>query len=441
MRRPFHAMLLALALVVPVLAACGNPGPSSTTTPGAVAPTGPTAAASGSVSTAAAGLEGTASANGNFNNNENTNGSANLNGNTNANENASSNANTNANANANENANANANANENANANANANANSNTAGGSGTPFKVGLVTDVGKVNDGTFNQFAYEGLKRAEKELGVQTAYIETQAQSDYQKNIDQFASQGYNMIIGVGFLMGDALKEAAQKYPDIKFAIVDFSYDPPLPNVEGLVFAEDQAGYLAGALAASMTKSGTIAVVGGQEIPPVQKYVMGYTNGAKAINPDVQVQFVYIDSFTDRARGGEAARNFISQGADVIFGAGGQTGSGGIQAAAQQGVWVIGVDQDEYVTTFQNGQAPGANKLLSSAIKRVDNAVFQSIKAAQDGSFKGGTQLNNAANQGVGLAPFHDAENEIPADVKTKLDEILKGLSDGSITTGVQLQ
>jgi basic membrane protein A len=248
-------------------------------------------------------------------------------------------------------------------------------------------------------------------------------------------------MIIGVGFLMGDAIKAEAQKYPNIKFAIVDFAYDPALPNVEGLVFAEDQAGYLAGALAASMTKSGNIAVVGGQEIPPVQKYVMGYTNGAKAINPDVQVQSVYIDSFTDRARGGEAARNFISQGADVIFGAGGQTGSGGIQAAAQQGVWVIGVDQDEYVTTFQNGKAPGADKILSSAMKRVDNAVFQSIKSAQDGSFKGGTQLNNAANQGVGLAPYHDAENAVPADVKTKLDQILKGLSDGSVTTGVQLQ
>ena len=315
-----------------------------------------------------------------------------------------------------------------------------TGGSSGQKLKVGLVTDVGKVNDGTFNQFAYEGLQRAAKELGVETAYIETQAQSDYIKNIDQFASQNYDMIIAVGFLMGDAVKEASAKYPNVKFAIVDFAYEPALPNVRGLVFSEDQAGYLAGALAGLITKSGTIAVVGGQEIPPVQKYVIGYENGAKSVKPDVSVKKVYIDSFTDRARGGEAAKDFISQGADVIFGAGGQTGSGGIQAAAQQGVFVIGVDQDEYGTTFQKGAAPGANKLLSSALKRVDTAVFTAIKEAQDGNFKGGTELFDAKNQGVGLAPFHDADGQIPADVKTKLDEILKGLADGSIQTGVKL-
>jgi basic membrane protein A len=206
------------------------------------------------------------------------------------------------------------------------------------------------------------------------------------------------------------------------------------------MVFAEDQAGYLAGALAASMSKSGTIAVVGGMEIPPVQKYVIGYTNGAKSIKPDIDVKTVYIDSFTDRARGGEAAKDFISQGADVIFGAGGQTGSGGIQAAAQQGIFVIGVDQDEYVTTFQNGKAPGANKIISSALKRVDNAVFSAIKDAQAGNFKGGTVLFDAKSEGVGLAPFHDAEKDIPADVKTKLDGILKGLADGSIQTNVKL-
>ncbi|HEU5088857.1 MAG TPA: BMP family ABC transporter substrate-binding protein, partial [Roseiflexaceae bacterium] len=222
-----------------------------------------------------------------------------------------------------------------------------TGTGSGETFRVGLVTDVGKVNDGTFNQYAYEGLKRAESELGVETAFIETQAQTDYLKNIDQFASQGFDMIVTVGFLMGDATKEAAAKYPDIEFAIVDNAYDPPLPNVEALVFAEDEAGYLAGVLAASVTKSGTVAAVGGVEIPPVQKFLLGYENGAKSVNPDIQVKRVYIDSFTDRARGAEAARSFIAEGADVIFGAGGQTGSGGIQAAAQDGVYVIGVDQD----------------------------------------------------------------------------------------------
>jgi basic membrane protein A len=315
-----------------------------------------------------------------------------------------------------------------------------TTATTGQKLKVGLVTDVGKVNDGTFNQFAYEGLKRAESELGVQINYIETQAQTDYEKNMEQFASQGYDMIIAVGFLMGDALKANAAKHPNIKYAIVDFSYDPVIPNVRGMVFAEDQAGYLAGALAASLTKSGTIGVVGGMEIPPVQKYVMGYENGAKSIKSDINVKKVYIDSFTDRARGAEAAKDFMSQGADIIFGAGGQTGSGGIQAAAQAGIYVIGVDQDEYVTTFQNGKAPGSDKIVSSAMKRVDNAVFIAIKDAASGTFTGGTQLNDAKSQGVGLAPFHDADAAVPADVKTKLDTILKGLADGTVQTNVKL-
>jgi basic membrane protein A and related proteins len=315
-----------------------------------------------------------------------------------------------------------------------------SGGGTGAKIKVGLVTDVGKVNDGTFNQFAYEGLKRAEQELGVETAFIETQAQADYEKNMDQFANQGFDMIIGVGFLMGDAVKANATKHPDIKYTIVDFAYDPVVPNVRGLVFSEDEAGYLAGALAASMSKSNVIGVVGGVEIPPVQKYVMGYENGAKSIKADIDVKKVYIDSFTDRARGAEAAKDFISQGADVIFGAGGQTGSGGIQAAAQQGVWVIGVDQDEYLTTFQKGATPGSDKLLSSAMKRVDNAVFGAIKDASEGKLEGGTSVNTAASEGVGLAPFHDADASIPADVKSKLDEILKGLADGSVKTNVTL-
>jgi basic membrane protein A len=209
---------------------------------------------------------------------------------------------------------------------------------------------------------------------------------------------------------------------------------------VRGLVFAEDEAGYMAGALAASMTKSGTIAAVGGMEIPPVQKFLKGYEAGAKSVKADVAVKTVYIDSFIDRARGAEAAKSFMSEGADVIFGAGGQTGSGGIQAAAEAGAYVIGVDQDEYVTTFQNGGAPGADMIISSAMKRVDQAVFLTIKDVVDGKFTNGVAVYNAANGGIGLASFNKADGAIPAEVKAKMDEILNGLSDGSITTGVTL-
>src|SRR6266511_3828915 len=262
MRKSFYAMLLLLVLIIPALAACGGATTATpTTAPAAAAPTAAPAATAAPEATAApaatAALEATAAPT--------------------------------------------------------AAAEPTAAGATGKKIKVGLVTDVGRVNDGTFNQYAYEGLQRAEKELGVEVAYIETQAQTDYEKNLEQFASQGFDMIIGVGFLMGDALKANAAKHPDIKYAIVDFAYDPSIDNVRGMVFSEDQSGYLAGVLAASLSKSNNVAVVGGVEIPPVQKFVMGYENGAKSVKPDITVQKVYIDTFTDRARGGEAAKNFIS--------------------------------------------------------------------------------------------------------------------------------
>ena len=316
-------------------------------------------------------------------------------------------------------------------------------GGTAAPAaacKAGLVTDVGKINDGTFNQYAFDGLKKAETDLGIGIKYIETQAQTDYGKNIQSLVEANCEIIVAVGFMMGDAVAEASGKYPETKFAIVDFAYDPALPNVRGLVFAEDQAGYMAGALAASMSQSGTIAAVGGMEIPPVQKFLKGYEAGAKSIKADIAVKSVYIDSFVDRARGAEAAKSFMSEGADVIFGAGGQTGSGGIQAAAEAGIYVIGVDQDEYVTTFQKGEAPGADKIISSAMKRVDQAVFLTIKDVVDGKFTNGLAVYDASNGGIGLASYNKADAAIPADVKAKMDEILKGLADGSITTGVSL-
>ncbi|MBA3946978.1 MAG: BMP family ABC transporter substrate-binding protein [Herpetosiphonaceae bacterium] len=311
----------------------------------------------------------------------------------------------------------------------------------GKKIRVGLVTDTGKVNDGTFNQFAYEGMKRAEKDLGVEVNYVETAQQSDYEKNMATFADQKYDLIIGVGFLMGDAIKASATKYPNTMFAIVDSAADTSTLNLKGLVFQEDQAGYLAGVAAALTSKTGKIGVVGGKQIPPVQKYVMGYEAGAKSIKADIVVKSVYIDSFTDAAKGAESAKSMISDGADVIFGAGGQTGSGGIQAAAAQGVNVIGVDQDEYLTTFKNGATAGSDKLITSALKRVDNAVYQVIKDATMGQFKGGNAVGTAANGGIDYAPAHKATAVMTSDITGKLDAVKKGLADGSIKTGVTLQ
>lgn len=305
-------------------------------------------------------------------------------------------------------------------------------------FQVGLVTDVGKVNDGTFNQYAYEGMLKASEEFGLDNAFIETQQPTDYEKNVVQFVDEGYNMIVTVGFMMGETTQKVAEANPDLKFAIVDFAYDPPIPNVMGLVFREDQSGFMAGVLAGLMSQSKTVGIVAGMEIPAVKKFRNGYENGVKYICPDCNALGVYIDSFTDPARGKAAAESQIAEGADVIFGAGGPTGSGGILGAAQQGVWVIGVDQDEYYTTFKGGSEAGADKLLSSAMKRVDVAVYTAIKEAYDGTFEGRTAMFDAAVDGVKLAPFHDTESAVPDEVKAKLDETFQMLADGSLETGV---
>jgi basic membrane protein A len=308
-------------------------------------------------------------------------------------------------------------------------------------LRVGLVTDLGRVNDGTFNEFAHRGVLAAQEEHGFEYNYIETTAQADYVQNIQTFVEEGYDVIVTVGFLIQDATAAAAAENPDITFIGVDQGYAPGsvTDNVLGLTFREDQAGFLAGALAAMMSESGTIGVVGGQEIPPVKKFVNGYANGAAYVNPDTNVLQVYLPTFIDAALGASTAEQMIGEGADVIFGAGGPTGSGGIKAAAESGVWVIGVDTDEYLTTFANGSGPGADKILSSAQKRHDVAVTTAINSVIDGTFQGnGTEVFDAAGNGVGLADFHDAAAAIPDGVKAKIDEIFGLLADGSLNTGV---
>jgi basic membrane protein A and related proteins len=223
-----------------------------------------------------------------------------------------------------------------------------------------------------------------------------------------------------------------------VNFAIVDFAYENYPANLQGMVFREDQAGFLAGVMAGLLTESKTVGIVAGMEIPPVKKFRNGYQNGVAYVCPECDVIGVYIDSFTDPARGKTAALSQIAEGADIIFGAGGPTGSGGILGAAQEGVWVIGVDQDEFFTTFRGGAADGADMLLSSATKRVDEAVYQAIKGAVMGNFRNGTALFDAANDGVGLAPFHLAEPAVPADVQAKINEVFQMLARGQLDTGV---
>jgi basic membrane protein A and related proteins len=301
-----------------------------------------------------------------------------------------------------------------------------------------LVTDVGRVNDGTFNQYAYEGMEQAVEDFDLDSTFIETQAQTDYATNIQTCLDEEYDAVITVGFLIGDATLAAAQDNPDTYFIGVDQGYAEALPNLVGIQYREDQAGFLVGALAALMTDSGTIAGVYGIDIPPVVKFRNGYEQGAMYINPDINLLGVYIPSFTSPEDGAAAAEQFIGEGADVVFGAGGPTGSGATLYAAQNGALAIGVDQDEYFTTFGGGETPGAENLISSAMKRVDVGTYDMIEALVDGDAfpENSLYVLEAANDGVGFAEAHDAE--VPQEITDQVQEIFDMLADGTLDTGV---
>ena len=302
-------------------------------------------------------------------------------------------------------------------------------------FCVGLVTDVGKIDDKSFNQSAWEGVKQAEKDLGAQVQYIETTDAKDYDKNIATFGDAGYDVVVTVGFALGEAAGKAAVAYPDTYFIGVDQFLDKPAANQAGLNFPEDQAGFLVGALAAQMTKSGKIGgVFATDAVPPVWRFGEGYRAGIAYINADAEVNIVYHNdvgfdkTFVDPEWGATTANSMVDKGVDVIFAGGGKTGNGAVIAAAQKGIYAIGVDTDQYYTI------PEAQKmLLSSAMKLITPGVFDLIKGAKEGTKPSGNVFGKA-----GYAPFHDLDGQVPAEVKAKMEEIQKGLLDGSIQTNV---
>lgn len=304
-------------------------------------------------------------------------------------------------------------------------------------FSVGLVTDIGSVDDGTFNQFAYDGLLAAEECFGIETNFIETTSEADYANNLSTILSDSPDAVVTVGFLLADATLETANANPETNFIGIDQFQETFPDNYTGILFREDQGGFLAGAMAGLLTESNVVGVVGGLEsVPPVVRFVNAFRTGALYVDDSINVLQVYNDSFTDPAGGASDAQQMLGEDADVIFGAGGQTGSGAIRAAAEAGAYGIGVDQDEYFTTFSGGSAPGADRLATSAVKRVDLGVFTQIAAAISDEFAGGIFELTAENGGITYAPFHDAD--IPADVATEIEEIRAGLADGSIETGV---
>ncbi|RPI91540.1 MAG: BMP family ABC transporter substrate-binding protein [Chloroflexi bacterium] len=304
-------------------------------------------------------------------------------------------------------------------------------------FCVGLVTDIGKVNDRSFNQSAWEGVQQAQQELGAQVQYIETANTKDYAKNIAAFGDLNYDVIVTVGYTLSDATIAAAATYPDTDFIGVDQYQAEPVDGVAGLNFPEDQAGFLVGALAAMMSKNHVIgAVCGTDEIPAVWRFGEGYKAGAiyadelRSTATDVFVIYHSDDdkAFVDPEWGAETANSMIAQGADVIFGCGSVTGNGAVIAAAQANAYVIGVDSDQYLTLPE-----AAPRMLSSAMKLITPGVFELIKLSKEGAFPSGNYLGN-----VSYAPFHALENEVPADVQAEMEKLNAGLLDGSIKTGV---
>ena len=300
---------------------------------------------------------------------------------------------------------------------------------------IGLVTDVGEVDDKSFNQSAWEGAQQAAEELNGVANYIETKDAKDYAANMQLFIDKSYDYIVTVGFAMGTATVEAAKANPNVKFVGVDQGqWAETVPNVIGLIFHEDQSGFLAGALAAQMTKTNTIAAVLGTDlIPPVVAFKEGYEAGAKYINPSINVISTYhpggLDvAFTDPEWGATTAAQAIQNGADIVFGAGGKTGNGAlIETAGAAGLYCIGVDTDQWETV------PEAHPcLISSAMKLITPGLVDLLTGAEEGTWTAGNYYGAA-----GLAPYHDFEDDIPKDVKDKITEIDTGLKDGSITTG----
>jgi basic membrane protein A and related proteins len=310
-----------------------------------------------------------------------------------------------------------------------------------TDVKAAMVTDVGGLGDKSFNDMSYEGLLRAEQELGVEIQALESNEIADYEPNIDQLANAGFSAIFTVGFLMTDTTNLKAPEYPDVVFGGIDQFFEEPAENQVGLLFKENEAAYLAGVVAGLATldsglddrinDQNVIGFIGGMDIPPVEKFEVGFIAGARSVNPDVQVISLYAGSFDDQAKGKELALSAIDQGADVVFAAAGLTGLGSITACQERGALFIGVDADQYETVPGSGDV-----MLTSAIKRVDTAVFETIKAVVEGTFVGAENREfGLAEDGVGLAPYHDFEDAVSQEIKDAVEEARQGVLDGSVT------
>jgi basic membrane protein A and related proteins len=331
-------------------------------------------------------------------------------------------------------------------------------GATADPKKIGLVTDVGQLEDKSFNEAAWLGVQDAAAEIeGATFDNIVTKDPKDYQVNMKTFVDKGFGIIVTSGFALGNDTTIAAKKYPTFKFIGTDQFIcvtkdgEPDtatpqkcegdakalLPNYEGLVYSEAQAGFLAGIIAASLSKTGTIGTVGGiNTIPPVVSYIQGYKNGAASVNPDIKVLAEYSSTditkaFNDPAKGKAIAQQMIGQGADVLFQVAGLTGQGVLEAACDANLLGIGVDVDQYESLPQLGKC-----LITSAEKKLRASVKAAILRAYNGTSTGGVIFNNAGSDpvGIGLAPYHDLEALVTPEIQAKVDEALAAMKNNSL-------
>jgi len=308
-------------------------------------------------------------------------------------------------------------------------------------MKAGMVTDVGGLGDKSFNDLSWAGLEKAKADLGIETKALSSKSMADYETNLTSLADAGYSPIFAVGFLMQDAVTKMATSTPDTNFGGIDIFVTDPPKNFVGLNFKEQEAGYLAGVVAGLATKAtfdtrlnskNIIGFVGGMAIPPVQRYEAGFVAGAKSVNPTVKVISLYAGKFDDQAKGKELGLSLISDGADVVFAAAGQTGIGTFTACQEsKKALFIGVDSDQFLTLTNPGDT-----ILTSAVKKIDVAVFSVLKQAKDGAFPGGQNLSfGLKDDGVGISPFHDFDAKVPQAIKDAVDKATADVKAGTVT------
>ncbi|MDJ0630136.1 MAG: BMP family ABC transporter substrate-binding protein [Rhodobacter sp.] len=321
------------------------------------------------------------------------------------------------------------------------------AAATASAFTACQVTDTGGIDDNSFNQTAWKGVQDAEAQLGIDGRFLESQAETDYEANINSLLGE-CDIILTIGFLLGDATQTAAEANPDQKFSIVDFAYDPTIPNVLGQVYATDQAAFLAGYLAAGMSETGILGTFGGINIPPVTIFMDGFHAGAMYYNEqksaDVQVlgwnpesrEGLFTNNFESLDDGRAFAQNLYDEGADIVLPVAGPVGLGSAALADELGtdaLKIIGVDADLYLTDPEKGHV-----YLTSIMKNMDSTVFQVIQSAKDGTFEGGVIVGTLESGGVGLAPYHDMDAIVSDELKAEIDAIKAGIIDGSIKVGM---